>query len=227
MAHSPLVMKALALVLFTATVAANCPHKRDWKSLEGRTSERDITSGSQNRTYLLHIPQGFSKTKDKVGFVFFYHEESKDAYYQERISGFSDRALNNKYVAVYPQATNGTWCSGRSSGGNYSDDLTMNSQDHIYTSAILDELFATRGLCLDSTQAYATGLGNGSSFMFHLNCYNVHNPPFQAFAGVAGIPQTLDMSPDRCFHAGFKPLLMIHGTDDNERTKLKARTPAT
>lgn len=223
MAYFTLVNKAFAFVLLAAITAAepHCLHKDDWKSLQGRTSERDINVSGQNRTYLLHIPQDFSKIKGKVGIVFSYHEEMKDAYYQERISGFSDPALKKNYVAVYPQAMDGIWYPGRSSGGNYSDSLTTNPQDHIFTSAILEELYAARGLCLDSTQAYATGMGNGSSFVHHLNCRNVHDPPFQAFAGVAGIPHTLDMSPDRCFHAGSKPLLMLHGINDREHTKLK------
>jgi poly(3-hydroxybutyrate) depolymerase len=229
MAYPTFIKKAFAFVLLvTAVAAARCHHKQDWKSLESRTSERSITIGGQHRTYLLHIPQDFSKTEDKVGFVFSYHEEYKDAYYQERISGFSDPAINNKYVTVYPQAMNGTWYSGRSSGEDYSDAWATNPQDHIYTSAILDQLYSSRGLCLDSTQAYATGMGNGSSFIHHLNCRNVHNPPFQAFAGVAGIPETLDMTPERCFHTGIRPLLMIHGTKDREYTKLKvSRTLAT
>lgn len=222
MAYRTFVKKAFAFVLLAAAVAATkCQYKHDWKSLEGLTSERSITIGGQTRTYLLHIPQDFSKTEDKVGIVFSYHEEYKDAYYQERISGFSDPAINNKYVTVYPQAMNGTWYSGRSSGKDYSATWATNPQDHIYTSAILNELYASRGLCLDSTQAYATGMGNGSSFIHHLNCRNLHNPPFQAFAGVAGIPETLDMTPERCYHAGFKPLLMIHGSNDGEYTTLK------
>lgn len=109
-------MKALAFVLVIATVAANCSHKDDWKSLEGHTSERNIsigTVGTHNRTYLLHIPDGFSKTKHKMGFVFSYHDAHRDAYHQERVSGFSDHVRNSKYVAVYPQAMNGTWYPGR------------------------------------------------------------------------------------------------------------------
>jgi poly(3-hydroxybutyrate) depolymerase len=221
MAYPSLIVKAWALVLIAATVAAKCPHRQDWKSLEGQTSEWNITIGTSNRTYLLHIPEGFSKNEEEVGIIFSYHDKHRDAYHQEKISGFSDPAHNSKYIVVYPQAANGTWCPGRSSGGNNTDDPTTKPEDHVYTSAILSQLYFTKGLCLDRTQAYATGMGNGSTFIHHLNCRNNHDPPFQAFAGVGGIPQSLDISPDRCFQAGIKPLLMIHGTSQNEHTKFK------
>ena len=63
-------------------------------------------------------------------------------------------------------------------------------------------------------------MGTGAAFVHHLNCRNTHNHTFQAFAGVAGTPKALDITPSRCQQSGVKPLLMIHGTNDRQNTNL-------
>jgi poly(3-hydroxybutyrate) depolymerase len=222
----PVFVKLGAFLTVFAAVgsASTCPQRNLWTGLEGKTMEQHITVGGEERSYLMHIPQDFLKRDGKVGFVFSFHDQYKDAHHQEGLSSFSNPTYNNKYIAIYPQALNGTWHPGRSSGGAYNDTSTTNPQDHIFTSAILDKLYATPGLCPDETQAYATGMGNGSSFIHHLNCRNIHSHPFTAFASVAGLPQTLDMTPERCYGLGIRPLIMIHSTADREFTDLTDTT---
>jgi hypothetical protein len=96
MAPCNFVKLGALLTMFAAVGSAStCPEQGLWVGEEGKTSEQRITVGGEERSYLMHIAQGFTKHDSKVGFVFSFHGnlQNGNPHHQELLSSFSDPCL--------------------------------------------------------------------------------------------------------------------------------------
>jgi hypothetical protein len=98
MAPSAFVKLGALLTMFVAVGSTStCPQRGLWVGEEGKTSEQRITVGGEERSYLMHIAQDFTKHDSKVGFVFSFHDnlQNGNPNHQELLFSFSDPAYNN------------------------------------------------------------------------------------------------------------------------------------
>jgi polyhydroxybutyrate depolymerase len=136
--------------------------------------------GGRWRTYLTHLPTGYSLSK-KYSLVLAFHGGGPLGYqsiqFQSKLSTKSDSA---GFVLVYPEgvsiAGNRTW----NAGGCCAPSTTLNIDDIGFVDALLNKLFADRPI--DTTRVYATGFSNGA-----LLCYRLANQRASRFAAIAPV----------------------------------------
>ena len=137
-----------------------------------------IPFGGRWRTFMTHLPQGYSNQK-KYPLVLAFHGGSPLGYqsiqYQSRLS---DKADSSGFIVVYPEgvkiAGNRTW----NAGGCCAPATTLNIDDVGFVSSLLNNLFRTRSI--DTTKVYATGFSNGA-----LLSYKLANQLTKRFAAIA------------------------------------------
>lgn len=122
---------------------------------------------------------------------------------EQATSGLADRALLDRFVAVFPQGSN---LDGSTPA--YFNLETVNepllADDVGFTGALLDDVEAD--LCIDRTRIYAMGMSNGGMFVSTLAC--ALNDRIAAVAPVAGV----HLLPD-CDGRPV-PIIVTHGTSD-------------
>lgn len=165
----------------------------------GRTIVQHLESGGYERSYLLHLPAGYSPAHP-LPVVMAFHGRKGDGYDIEAFSGLD--ALDA--VVVYPVGLPGESDEPAWQGAPYQPP----SDDVLFVSDLLDRLQAT--LCVDPQRIYATGKSNGAGFTALLACWLQHR--IAAFATIAGAyyPET---------RVGCRPgtpvsIVDFHGTAD-------------
>ena len=122
-----------------------------------------------SRTYLLHLPTGYSET-DSLPLIIAMHGGLGNAYNIEMQSGLSDKADSEHFIVVYPEGAKGGllgvrtwnagWCCGAASDSNIDDAGFIN--------ALLDTLI--NQYSIDKKRIYATGMSNGGFMSYRLAC---------------------------------------------------------
>lgn len=203
---SPVWMK-LAIAAVCAAVAGPDAAIGDDAAMPGRTVSRQFEHHGQNRTYLLHLPDGFQPDAP-VPLVIAIHGLGMEGQGMEVFTGFSETADQHGFAVVYPDGLNRMWRFWerpelgeqvkREPG--YMDDVGC-------IAAIIDDL-VERGY-VDSQRVYATGLSNGGYMSNRLAC--LLPDKIAAIAPVAGtlVAALAETKPDRPI-----PVLYIHGTND-------------
>jgi len=165
----------------------------------GQTLEQTITSGGNERHYLLHLPEG-SRPGRPTPVVMAFHGRKGNGHDIEAFSGIDALPA----IAVYPigmpgEANEPAWQS-----APYAAPV----DDVQFVSDLLDHLQHT--LCVNPHRIYATGKSNGGGFTALLACQLPHR--IAAFATVAGAfyPGTTV----GCSTSPPVPYLDFHGTAD-------------
>ncbi len=181
--------------------AAPKPTATPAATLQPGDSERMLTAGGLERTYLLHIPPGLA-SQHPVPVVFVFHGLSGTAKITQITSGFDVTADLNGFVVVYPngvdQSWNGSGCCGTAVNKNI-DDL-----------AFVRQMLADLGtiLTVDPKRIYATGFSNGAMFSYRLAC-----EMSDTFAAVAPVSGWLLTSP--CQPQQPVSVMHVHGSIDD------------
>lgn len=158
-----------------------------------------ITHNGLNRTFLLHLPSGYSAAYN-YPLVVAMHGGFGSAANLQNQSGLSTKADAEDFIVVYPEGVksplnirtwNAGWCCGFSSATN-TDDVG-------FISALLDTLISLYSI--DIKRIYATGMSNGGFMSYRLACELSGR-----FAAIA--PVAASMSMPKC--SPNKPMPVIH-----------------
>jgi polyhydroxybutyrate depolymerase len=156
---------------------------------KGQDSNRTITSNGVSRTFQLHLPAGFSKSKS-YPIVFVCHGLHMNGHMMYLMSNMDYWADQKGFIAVYPDGLGGQW---ERSGG---DTLFINDMvKHLSTIANVDQ-----------RRIYAAGISNGGHFVQALACQS------DRIAAIAVVSATL-MASD-CATNRSIPVILFLGTDD-------------
>jgi polyhydroxybutyrate depolymerase len=128
-----------------------------------------IPYGSYDRTFLLHLPIGYTGASD-IPLIVAMHGGFGNAYNIENQSQLSAKADAENFIVVYPEGVRGGtlnisswnagWCCGYASNSNV-DDVG-------FIDALLDTLINLYSI--DTNRIYATGMSNGGFMSYRLAC---------------------------------------------------------
>lgn len=181
--------------------AAGCGIVHDWE--EGSHQNFTITSRDVERYYYVHLPKNYDPEQE-TGVVVLFHPAATEAMTFDRYSGFSTEEVNPNYITVAPQGIHQHW-----QGAPYSpfgvDDLT-------FAGDLIEQL--KQDFCVHPEQVYSVGHSNGGGFLGSLAC-SEHGNAYKAFAPMAPALYTDVAGDDHCDFTNFRPILEIHGLDDD------------
>ncbi|MCB9412903.1 MAG: hypothetical protein H6525_08665 [Actinobacteria bacterium] len=165
----------------------------------GTTVTRTVPGAGGERTYLLHVPSGYTPDTAHPA-VLTMHGMGTNAFLQLANTGITDSADANGYVVIAPNAVDGRWAlpePGTSSPA---------SADVEFIDQVMAD--ASAALCLDPARQYASGMSMGSAMTLVLACQ-----PQRTFAAFGGVGAAFYESV--CAGAPPAPLIYFHGTGDD------------
>jgi polyhydroxybutyrate depolymerase len=119
--------------------------------------------GTLMRTYLLHIPTGYTG-KTPVPVVFDFHGLGGSGSSQKGLSGWATLGDSKGFVTVFPNGVGNSWNIGRCC----STAQTQNVDDVGFVRAIIKQLQVDA--CIDAKRVYASGCSNGGGMSYRLAC---------------------------------------------------------
>ncbi|MFE0020147.1 alpha/beta hydrolase family esterase [Amycolatopsis sp. NPDC059021] len=164
----------------------------------GATVPGKVVSGGIERTYLLHVPQGYQPHRP-TSLILSFHGHKRTSAYQESLSGFD----SGDSIAVYPQGLAGTDGETAWTGAPYSN----RADDVLFVSDLLNQL--QQQLCVDPARIHAAGKSNGGGFTGVLACRM--SGRIASFAPVSGAFYDVGAG---CSPTRPAPILDFHGTAD-------------
>ncbi|KAK6528512.1 hypothetical protein TWF281_009753 [Arthrobotrys megalospora] len=174
----------------------------------GSTRKISITSSNTNRTFDVHLPQGYDSDKD-YPVILGFHGAPGIGLYFEADTMFSAPRWGDGKILVFPDALGGVWATGIA--GNMTTPV---DQDLKFMSDLLDYL--RNNYCVDNEKVYATGISNGGGFINRIACDPVVGANFAAFAPDAGAYTGFERGGDATCNP-YKtpiPIISFHGTND-------------
>ncbi|MBN2084133.1 MAG: hypothetical protein JW748_02845 [Anaerolineales bacterium] len=167
-------------------------------------SDRSITASGMQRSYLLHVPPGFSATAP-AALVFMFHGLAEDGFSMSVVTGMSEIADANNFLVVYPNGTAAPGPLSWNAGGCCGYALNNQVDESEFIREILADL--GRSFTIDPKRVYAAGFSNGALLSYRLGCEM--SDTFAAIAPVAGILSQNPCRPDR-------PVSVIHFHGDSD-----------
>jgi polyhydroxybutyrate depolymerase len=167
-------------------------------------SEHQITVDSLQRSYLLHVPPGFSAA-EPIALVFIFHGLGEDGFYMSAVTGMNEIADANRFLVVYPNGTAPPGPLSWNAGGCCGYALTNQVDEPAFIRAILADLELSYSI--DPKRIYAAGFSNGALLSYRLGCKMAGT--FAAIAPVAGILSQNPCQPDQ-------PVSVIHIHGDSD-----------
>ncbi|WP_250036538.1 cellulose binding domain-containing protein [Paractinoplanes maris] len=192
-AVSVLLAVAACLAVLNATPAGAAPTAGCGRAPTLTSGTRTISSGGQNRSYILRIPAGYDRAKP-YKLIFAFHWLNGSAANVASAGYYGLQGLSGESaILVAPQGIDNGWAN----TGNR--DLTL--VDNL-TSLIQGDL------CVDTTQVFALGWSYGGSMSYAVAC--ARPAVFRAVAVISGANLS-GCTP------GTQPVayLGIHGTHDS------------
>ncbi len=159
-----------------------------------------------NRTYLLHLPPGYSGT-NPLPLIIAMHGGFGSAANLQNQSGLSQKADLENFIVVYPEGVQSgllnirTWNAGWCCGPASADDI----DDVGFINALIDTLI--ENYAVDTNRIYATGMSNGGFMSYRLACELSHR-----IAAIA--PVACAMSLTSCPAARPVPIIHFHSYED-------------
>ena len=161
-----------------------------------------MSFGGRTRTFIVHVPAGYSKLR-AVPLVVDIHGYTSSASAQRDASGFRAMSDQAGFIIVWPQGVSNSWnafgCCGSAQSGNVDDVGFMR--------ALVNDL-STRAN-IDRSRVYATGISNGGSMSHKLSCQAA-----DVFAAVAPVSFPLNVSSGSCSPSRKVSSIQFHGYDD-------------
>lgn len=160
-----------------------------------------LSHGGLERTYRLHLPEGYDRSPTPL--VFNFHGYTSNPVAQEYYSVMSETADREGFAVAYPQGTGvpASWNAGVCCGSAVDDQV----DDIGFVAAMIDAI--GESVCLDTARVYSTGLSNGGFLSHRLACEL--SDRIAAIAPVAGV-----MGMESCEPSRAVPVMQFHGTAD-------------
>jgi polyhydroxybutyrate depolymerase len=134
-----------------------------------------LTVGGQSRSFLLHVPPGYSGDTP-VAVVFDFHGLGGNGMQQRNLSGWAAVADREGFIMVYPNGSSNAWNVGRCCPPSADQGV----DDVAFVRAIIAQL--QRDACIDERRVYASGCSNGGGMSYKLAC-----DAGDAIAGIAPV----------------------------------------
>jgi polyhydroxybutyrate depolymerase len=165
-----------------------------------------LQAGSKTRTFLVHLPPGFSE-RGPLPVLLAFHGGGGSAQGFQKYAGLDAVADREGFVVVYPDGSGrfGRRLLSWNAGGCCGYAREARADDVGFTLRILADL--ARELPLDRTRVYATGHSNGAMLAYRLAAEAADR--IAAIAPVAGAMQVASFAPSRPV-----PVLHVHSVDD-------------
>jgi polyhydroxybutyrate depolymerase len=124
---------------------------------------RSLSVGGTNRTYLLHVPPGYTGDAP-LPVVIDFHPLGGTGQSQKNLSGWGTLADRENVIVVWPNGVGNSWNVGRCcppAGDQGVDDVA-------FVRAIIAQLETEA--CIDARRIYATGCSNGGGMSYKVAC---------------------------------------------------------
>lgn len=157
--RTALLRTVLSSVVLALLATQACTHTTIHNGSEGVTSEQKMYVAGMLRTYLLHIPAHYDTIR-KTPLVLVLHGHGETAENFENYTGMSDKADDEGFIAVYPQAL------GDPSDWHTAIDGPARRDDITFVRNIIDLL--ERSYRIDRRRIYAAGHSNGGIMTYRL-----------------------------------------------------------
>lgn len=122
-----------------------------------------ITVDGRTRTFLLHIPKGYSDSKE-YPLVMLFHGGGGSGTKVGNQTDFDEKADKEGFILVAPDGVKHNWNDGRGT----TDAEKLGVEDIKFLRALVNNLQGK--LLIDSNKIYATGVSNGGIFSHRLAC---------------------------------------------------------
>ena len=175
----------------------------DPQDLYTGSRELNINVGERRRTYVLHVPPSYERTK-RTPLLVAFHGRLGTGRLMEKMTGFSRLSDEHNFIAVYPDGVSKSWNAGLGLGVA----SKLNVDDVGFVDRLLDLLM--QEFAIDPHRIYLTGMSNGAALCYRLACELRH--PIAAFAAVAG-PEAVQVA-QNCHPRHSISMLVIYGTAD-------------
>ena len=202
-----IISLALLLVVIAVLLNSGCLNRIATANDQVGVQEGSIVWDGLERSYLIHIPSSYNKTK-LMPLVIALHGGGGTAKDMVKLTrgGFNTLADKEGFIVVYPDGINKHWNDSR-------NDMLATDVEEIndvgFISALIDYLVET--LNVDPNNVYVIGMSNGAMMTYRL-ALELSNK-ITAVATVAGnIPE--DQSQSDIIPKRAIPVLIISGTDD-------------
>jgi polyhydroxybutyrate depolymerase len=166
---------------------------------------RSLLSEGRKRTFLLHIPRGWNRSKP-MPLVIVLHGGGGTGRKVAALTRFKQVADRYGFVAAFPDGINGHWNDGRNVPNFKSH--RENIDDVGFIRLLIERL--AQQLNLDSTRVYVTGMSNGAMMCLRLGC-----DLFDRLAAIAPVCGAVPVDlPESCPQGRPLSVLAINGTED-------------
>ncbi|HEY1694168.1 MAG TPA: PHB depolymerase family esterase [Polyangiaceae bacterium] len=128
----------------------------------GETTET-VTVGGIARTYILHVPPGYTGASP-APLVFDFHPIGVEAAIWKGVTNWSATADANGFLVVWPQGYMNSWNVGRCCD----PALGANVDDVAFTRAVIAQVSSEA--CVDAKRIFASGCSNGGRMSYELAC---------------------------------------------------------
>lgn len=167
-------------------------------ALPANTEQIEITVDGNSRIFFVHTPDRLDRNPAIMLALHGGGGSASGMASRNTMVGVSD---DEGFIAVFPEALDGTWNDGRGAAADKADDIS-------FLRAVVDWVVDNRGASPD--RVYASGISNGGAMAHNLAC----NAP-DLVAGIAPVAANFTSTLyARCDPSDSTPVLMFSGTDD-------------
>lgn len=164
------------------------------------TAQSNFEFEGTQRSYYMEAPDPIP---EGAPLVFCLHGYSSSSELIRAYSGWGDLAMEEGFVAIFPQGTEDTF-----GNAHWNANLGISeTNDHGFLVALAQHLQETYNLSADCT--YSCGMSNGGFMSYSLACE--HPEVFKAIGSVTGSMSAQDFG---CTPTEVVPIIHLHGTDD-------------
>ncbi len=169
-----------------------------------RDYKETIKHGGLDRSYLVHLPPGFDKSKS-LPVVIQLHGGGSNAAQTDKLTKFQTLADKDNFIVVAPDGIGSRWNDGKE--GAIYRAATENIDDVGFISALIDRLVTS--LNVDPKRVYVAGVSNGGMMTLRLGVQLADK--IAAIGSVIGSLANpwFSLTPQRPL-----PVIMINSTED-------------
>jgi polyhydroxybutyrate depolymerase len=208
-------MKLMLYCVALMIALVGCRGHVDARSLEwtGGTAEREVVVGGDTRSYVLHLPSVVRR--NRIGATVAYplvlvlHGSGADGSTVETQSDMDHLADSARFIVAYPNGATmlfgigSDWNAGKCCG----NAVRSNVDDLAFLRATIDDV--ARHVPVDRRRIYVAGFSDGGRMAYHVACDAASL--VAAIGVVAG-----SVVDDSCVPSRAVPVIVFHGTADNE-----------
>lgn len=199
----PAAILGLALLVVLGFFLFRFLRRTDKPVVAAGDYQRSIMVDGRTRTYLLHLPKGYSP-ESIYPLVMIFHGGGGSGKKIAGQTGFSDYADGEGFIAVYPDGIKHGWNDGRDS----TDAYRAGVDDVKFVRLLVEDLKGE--FLIDGKGVYAAGISNGGFFSQRLACEMA-----DVFAAIGTVVASMptEFAP-RCSPAAPIAIAVIQGTED-------------